>query len=484
MARGKQSTFERLQKKCRLSHSERKELARKLASEEPDLRVVHPDAAGIDVGNESHFASVPAGRDPLPVQEFGSWTKDLWRMADWLKQRGIKTVAMQSTGVYWMSVLEVLEQAGLEVYLVNARGTKNLPGRKSDVQECEWLRKLHTYGLLRNSFRPPAEIEGVRTVWRQRERVVQEAATAVQQMQKALTKMNVQLANAISDISGQTGMAIIRAIVGGEREPRVLAKFRDPRIRASEEEIAHSLEGNWREDLVWELKQVLAAYDFHQQQLASCDEKLQQCMKGLPDRAGVGGGAEEGQASEPGAQKRRRAKQRHKSKNQPEFDLGAELRRTMGVDLTQIDGINVMTAQTILAEIGPDVSAFPSEGNFSSWLMLAPWRDVSGGKVIRQPARRGQNRVANALRMAAQSLQRSETYLGAKYRQLRSRLDGVKAVKAMARYLACLVYRLLRYGQEWVDRGSAYYESKRQEREVKGLQRKAAALGLRLVATV
>lgn len=483
MARGRKSTFERLQK-GQLSRNERKKLSRKLAAEQPELIVVHPDAAGIDVGDESHYAAVPPGRDPQPVQEFGSWTRDLWRMADWLKQRGIKTVAMQSTGVYWVAVQEVLEKAGLEVYLVNARGTKNLPGRKSDVQECEWLRKLHTYGLLRNSFRPPAEIEGVRTVWRQRSRVVEEAGAAVQQMQKAMTKMNVQLANAISDISGQTGMAIIRAIVGGEQDPRVLAKFRDPRIRASEEEIAHSLEGNWREDVLWELQQVLKAYDFHQQELVECDQKLQQYLKALPDRKAVGRAEEVGEASEPGARKRRRGKQQHKSKNQPAFDLGLELRRTMGVDLTQIDGINVMTAQTILAELGADLRAFPSEGHFCSWLMLAPWRDVSGGKVIRQPARRGQNRVANALRMAAQSLQRSETYLGAKYRQLRARLEGTKAVKAMARYLACIVYRLMQYGQAWMDRGSAYYESKRQEREVKGLQRKAAALGLQVVATV
>lgn len=239
-------------------------------------------------------------------------------MADWLKQRGIKTVAMQSTGVYWVAVQEVLEKAGLEVYLVNARGTKNLPGRKSDVQECEWLRKLHTYGLLRNSFRPPAEIEGVRTVWRQRARVVEEAGAAVQQMQKAMTKMNVQLANAISDISGQTGMAIIRAIVGGEQDPRVLAKFRDPRIRASEEEIAHSLEGNWREDVLWELEQVLKAYDFHQEQLAECDRKLQQYMKALPDRKR--GGAQRRQG--------KRASRERGSGGGPSSDTRARINRS------------------------------------------------------------------------------------------------------------------------------------------------------------
>jgi transposase len=237
------STFERLRSGGQLSRQQRRELQQRLSAADPGLEIVHRDAAGIDVGNQSHFAAVPAGRDEQPVREFGSWTADLHRMAAWLKACGIRTVAMQSTGVYWIAVQEVLEQAGIEVYLVNARGTKNLPGRKSDVQECQWLMKLHTYGLLRNSFRPPEEIRAVRTIWRQRDRLVQEAGRAIQQMQKALTTMNIQLANAISDVSGVTGLAIIRAIVQGERDRWKLAELRDRRIRASEEEVAHSLEG-------------------------------------------------------------------------------------------------------------------------------------------------------------------------------------------------------------------------------------------------
>jgi len=250
MAKRKMSTFERLQR-GKWSREQRKELAQKL--EAADLTIVHPDAAGIDVGNESHFVAVPAGRDPQPVQEFGSWTADLQRMAAWLKACGIRTVAMQSTGVYWIAVQEVLEQAGLKVFLVNARGTKNLPGRKSDVQECQWLMKLHTYGLLANSFRPPEEIRAVRTIWRQRDRLVQDAGRAIQQIQKALTTMNIRLANAISDVSGVTGLAIIRAILKGERDPRELAKLRHPCIQASEEEVVRSLEGHWRDDVLFEL---------------------------------------------------------------------------------------------------------------------------------------------------------------------------------------------------------------------------------------
>src|SRR5215472_8408942 len=270
MTKRKKSTFERLES-GKWSRKERRELQRLLCAAEPGLSVVHPHAAGIDVGNESHFVAVPPDRDPQPVREFGSWTAALREMAEWLKSCGIRTVAMQSTGVYWVALQEVLEAAGLEVYLVSARGTKNLPGRKSDVQECQWLLKLHTYGLLRNSFHPPEQIRAVRTIWRQRDRLVKEAGREVQQMQKALTTMNVQLANAISDVSGVTGQAIIRAILRGERDPQQLAKLRDWRVAASEAEIAHSLEGNWREDVLFELQQVVDASDFHQKQIAACD---------------------------------------------------------------------------------------------------------------------------------------------------------------------------------------------------------------------
>jgi len=472
MAKRRLSTFERLQRGERLLRGERRELQRQLETSDPQLKIVHPDAAGIDVGNESHFVSVPAGRDENPVREFGSWTADLHRMAKWLKSCGIRTLALQSTGVYWIPLQEVLESEGLEVYVVNARGTKNLPGRKSDVQECQWLMKLHTYGLLRNSFRPPEQIRGVRTIWRQRGRLIEDAGRAVQQMQKALTTMNVQLANVISDISGVTGMAIVRAIVNGQRDPWALAKLRDKRIQASEQEIAHSLEGNWREEVLFELRQVVETYDFYRRQIAACDIELQIRLSALPNR-------QVSEDAEPDASKERPYKAARK--NQPQFDLRTELRRIFGVDLTRIDGIDVMTAQVILSELGPDLSAFPSEGDFSSWLELPPRRDITGGKVIRQKPRKSKNRVANALRMAAESLSRSDSYLGARYRRLRARLGGQPAVKAMARYLACLVHRLLTRGQQYVDRGAAYFEKKRGDREIIALQRKATELGLKLV---
>jgi transposase len=480
MAKRKMSTFERLQS-GKMNRTQRKELQQRLNAADPGLEVVHPDAAGIDVGNESHFVAVPAGRDAHPVQEFGSWTADLQRMAEWLKSRGIRTVAMQSTGVYWIALQEILEHHGIEVFLVNARGTKNLPGRKSDVQECQWLMKLHTYGLLRNSFRPPEEIRSVRTIWRLRDRLVKDAGRAIQQIQKALTTMNIRLANAISDVSGVTGQAIIRAILKGERDPRVLAKLRDRRIRASEEEVVRSLEGNWRDDVLFELRQVVECYDFYQQKMADCDQQLKSYLAVLPDRKVARETVVE--AAPQGSKRSKQRKAKTRLKNQPNFDIEAELRRSFGVDLMLIDGIKIMTAQVILSELGPDLSAFPSEAHFASWLELTPRRDISGGKVIKQKSRESKNRVANALRMAAEALSRSDSYLGARYRQLRGRLGGKKAVKAMARYLACLVYRLLTKGQDYVDRGAAFYEGKRAERDMTHLKRKAAELGMKLVPT-
>ena len=481
MAKRKMSTFERLRRGEKLGRRERKVLERCLQAEGPELEIVHPHAAGIDVGNKSHFVGIKPGSGEPAVQEFGSWTADLQRMVAWLQRHGVKTVAMQSTGVYWIALYEVLEQAGFEVYLVNARGTRNLPGRKSDVQECQWLRRLHTYGLLRNSFRPPEQIRALRTLWRLRERHVREAGRAIEQMQKALTTMNVQLANAVSDLSGATGLAIIRAILAGERDPWRLAKLRDRRVEASEAEIAHSLEGNWRDDVLFELQQVLEGYDFLGRQIACCDAELQKYMAVLPSREVPQTSPLTSTPAVEAAPAGKKARRKRPSKNAPSFDLAAELCRTTGVDLLSIDGINVMTAQTILSELGTDLRAFPSESHFSAWLGLAPQRDISGGKVVGHKSRRVKNRVATALRMAAEALSHSDSYLGARYRHLRARLGGLKAVKATARYLACLVYRLFTHGQAWVDRGSAEYERKRKGRELIALQRKASDMGLRLV---
>src|SRR6516165_9702807 len=268
-----------------MNRKERRETMRKIQSEELSLEVIHPHAAGIDIGNESHYVAVPPSRDSQPVRRFGCTTAELKAVANWLKQCGIRTVAMQSTGVYWIAAYDILEQAGLEVYLVNARDTKNLPGRKTDVQESQWLMKLHTYGLLRNSFRPSQETRTLRTYWRQRNDLIQSAGRHIQRMQKALTQMNIQLANVLSDLSGVTGQSILKAILAGGRDPHKLAKLRDPHVKASEEKIAQYLEGNWQEDLLFLLKQEQEGYEFCQKQIAACDQQLQQYVQGREDRS-------------------------------------------------------------------------------------------------------------------------------------------------------------------------------------------------------
>ena len=422
------------------------------------------------------------------MQEFGSWTADLQRLAEWLKACGIEQVVMQSTGVYWIAVYEVLEKAGLKVCLTNARDTKNLPGRKSDVQESQWLMKLHTYGLLRNSFRPPEEIRRIRSVWRLRDRHVTEAGRSIQHMQKALTSMNVQLANTISDLSGNSGQAIIRAILKGERDPYKLAKLKDYRVRASEEEIARSLEGNWQEEMVFELQQAVEAYDFCHRQITECDGRLQKYLAMLPKRevraevapAGQGEEAEEGEEKT----KKRKRKQKARRKNEPNLDLQTELTRICGVDLTSIDGVGVMTVQTFIAELGTDMSRWPTEDALVSWLKLSPNRPVTGGKVMRGMPNKTTNRASESLRMAASTLKESDSYLGARYRQLRGRLGSKGAIKAMAAHLARLMYRMLKHGQEWVDRGAQEHERRRQERDKQHLERKAKTLGYRLEPAV
>ena len=430
-----------------MNRKQRRDMMRKVQSQELSLEVVHPDAAGIDIGNESHYVAVPPSRDNQPVRRFGCTTGELKAMAAWLKQCAIQTVAMQSTGVYWVAVYDILQQAGLEVYLVNARDTKNLPGRKSDVQESQWLMKLHTYGLLRNSFRPSQEIRVMRTYWRQRNDLVRSAGRHILRMQKALTQMNLQLANVLTDISGATGQAIIKAILAGERDPHKLTEFRDPRVKASEEQIARSLEGNWQEDLLFVLKQEHEGYEFCQKQMAECDRQLQQYLQRREDRS----------HSAPLPEEKREGRLRKKKQgNTPQFDLREGLFRMSGTDLTRIDSIDVMTATTIVSEAGYDMNRWETEHHFVSWLRLCPDNRISGNKIIGKGRLPTNNPISIALKMAASSLRLSNTYLGAQFRRLRTKLGAPVAIKAMAAKLARLVYRMLRYGMKYVDKGAAF----------------------------
>jgi len=462
------------------NRKQRKDLARRLRSEDPGLEVMHPHAAGIDVGNSAHYVAVRPDRDPDPIRRFECFTTDLHRLADWLQQCGVTTVAMQSTGVYWIPLYEILDARGLEVYLVNARHTKNLPGRKSDVQESQWLLKLHTYGLLRNSFHPPAEIRVVRTYWRQRGDHVHAVSTCIQRMQKVLTQMNIQLANVISDLSGWTGQRIVRAILAGERDAETLAALSHPGIRATRDTIAKSLEGTWQPDLLFVLQQEVAMYDSYQQRIAECDQALEQHLKSIGDKvAETRPNPEPAPMTSPSARPRRRRKA---GSHAPQFDIGHELHRISGVDLTRIDGIDVGVAQTLISEVGVDMTRWNTEAHFASWLGLCPDNRISGDRVLRKGTRHVVNRAATALRLAATTLLRSQSYLGAQYRRLRGKLGAPKAITAMAHKLARLVYRMLKWGHEYVDKGLQYYEERHREQQVQLLKKRAAKLGLQLVA--
>jgi len=438
------------------------------------LDIVHPDAAGIDIGGSEHWVAIPPDRDERPVRCFDCFTADLEQMAEWLVQRGIRSVAMQSTGVYWIPVFEILQQHGLEVYLVNARHTKNLPGRKSDIAECQWLLKLHTFGLLHNSFQPTDEIRTARTLWRHRAGLVAQASSSIQRMQKALTEMNIQLANVLSDLSGVSGMHIVEAILDGERDPQQLAALADPQVKASQEVIAKSLRGNWRAELVFVLKQEVEMYRMYQKRMADCDRELQAHLRSMQPKVDP-----EAQPLGP------RKKGKRARGNAPQsFDLRTELYRITGVDWTQVDGIDVQVAQTVISEVGVDLSAFPSEKHFANWLGLCPTNDSSGGKVLNRRTPKVVNRAKAAFRQSASTLIRSNSYLGAQYRRLRTRLGAPKAITAMARKLACLFYRLLKHGKAYVDKGAEFYQQRYREQRIRAVLRQAKQLGLQVIQPV
>jgi transposase len=431
------------------------------------LEQINLNAAGIDIGAEEIYVAVPKGRDEETVRAFPTFTADLHQLADWLEACGIETVAMESTGIYWIPLYEILEARGFDVNLVNARHVKNVSGRKSDVLDCQWLQQLHTYGLLQPSFRPPQRICAIRSLVRHRDMLIQYRAAHIQHMQKALHLMNIQLTNVLSDITGVTGMKIIRAIVAGERDREVLAGYRDKRCAKTKLEIAKSLEGNYRREHLFALQQAVELYDFYAQQLQACDAELEALYNEFepPDQPGT-------PPPDPRTSKRR--------KNQPYFDLAQSLYRLTGVDLTEVDGLDALTVQTILSEIGTDMSAWPTVKHFASWLRLCPNNEVTGGKVKRRGTQPTQNRASTAFRVAAQSLARSDSARGAFYRRMRAKHGAPKAVTATAHKLARTVYFMLKRREPYRDPGADYYEEQYRARIVRNLQRKAAKLGMRL----
>lgn len=434
-----------------------------------DLGLLNLNAAGLDIGAEEIYACVPNDRDEMPVRKFGTYTVDLHKLADWLTACDIEMVAMESTGIYWIPAFEVLEMRGFAVSLVNARHLKNVPGRKSDVSDCEWLQQLHTYGLLRSSFRPDEEICALRALVRHRQGLIESRSQQIQLMQKALEQMNVKLTQVVSDITGVTGLSIIRAILQGERNAEELAKLRNPLCKKTEAEIAKALEGTYKSEHLFALRQALEAFDFYHHQLRVCDHEIETHYARLPS-APPGEGTSSPQA-----------KTRKRRKNQAHFDLAASLYRTAGVDLTAIDGIDALTAQTVIAEIGLDMSRWPTVKHFTSWLGLSPYNDISGGKVLRTSTKKTKNRANTALRIAAQTLHRSDSALGGFYRRIRAKQGPAKAITATAHKLARIVYYMLRDRTPYQDPGAQHYEQQYQQRVLRNLQRKAQRLGMQLV---
>ena len=425
--------------------------------------LVRPDCAGIDLGSREHFVAVPSDRGEPEVRSFGCFTVDLAAMGDWLLSLGIADVAMEATGVYWMPVYEALASRGLKVALVDGRAAKALPGRKSDVSDCQWIRDLHMHGLLRPCAVPDADILALRSYWRQRGRLVSQRSEQILLMQKALDQMNVQIHKVLTDLTGVSGMRILRAVLSGERDPKVLSSLLAARAKAKADLVEKALEGSWSSHHLFALEEAMATYDFLGERLSVLDARLDEEM------AKLGTGGSDGPP--PG----------RKSKNDPDFDLRARVTDALGVDPTTIDGIQAMTAATLLSEFGTDLSRFKSEKHFVSYLGLAPVNKITGGRIKSSRTKKVAHRASTALRVAANALHASASALGAYLRRLKGRIGPAKAVTATARKLAIAYYRLVVHGQAYVDCGEEAYNRRFKEQRLKRLSKQAKTLGMRLV---
>ena len=437
----------------------------------PQLAAVNLHAAGIDIGAEAHWVAVPPSDDPQPIRSFGACTADLEALADWLATCGSTTIALESTGVYWIPLFELLETRGFEVLLVDPQQVQKIKGRpKSDRHDCQWIQRLHTFGLLSGAFRPADQICVLRSYLRQRAMLLTSAAQHIQHMQKALTQMNIKLQHVVSDITGVTGLAILRAILAGERDPAKLAQLRDYRCKHDEATIARALQGNWRDEHLFALAQAVALYDVYHQKITECDQHIEAYLQTFADRS-------DGQPLPPPARPRKRGG------NQPAFAVREPLHRLSGVDLTQIEGIDETTSLVILSEIGLDMTRWPTVKHFTSWLGLCPHHRVSGGKVLSRRTKPCANRAATALRLAAACLHHSQSALGAFFRRMKARMGAPKAITATAHKLARLIYTMLKYGTAYVRQGMDEYEQQYHDRMVKNMTRRAKALGYTLVKT-
>lgn len=436
------------------------------------LPVLHPDAAGVDIGAEEIFVAVPADRDTKPVRCFPTFTRDLFEAAAWLKQCGVHTVAMESTSVYWIPLFQILEAEGFEVFLVNAQYVKHVPGRKTDVSDCQWIQYLHSVGLLRGSFRPAGMICAMRALWRHRESLIQMAAQHVLHMQKSLNQMNLQLHHVLSEITGLSGLRILDAILAGERDPLKLAELCHARVKSSRDKIAKALEGDYRSEHLFALKQSLAGYRYYQHQIEEVDQEIRRQLAELPAAQNV----------EPMLPKRTKKHPYVKRHYEPtSFNLRAELYRIYGVDLTNVPGISAVTAHTILCEIGTDLSRFRNASAFASWLGLCPEKQISGGKLLYTRTRPVRSRVALALRLGANSLHHADNYLGEFFRRMKRKLGKPPAVTATAHKLARIIFHLLTNREEYNEAILLKSQKEDSARTEIRLRKQAAALGFELI---
>lgn len=435
-------------------------------SVQQDWPAINPHAAGVDLGSREHWVAVPQDRDPQPVRGFGTFTADLEALAQWLKACRVTSVAMEATGVYWIPLFQLLERQGFQVLLVNARQIKNVSGRKSDVLDCQWIQRLHTYGLLGASFRPADPYCVARSYLRYRDELVAARSTQTQHMQKALAQMNVQLNQVLSDVNGQSGLAIIEAILKGERNPLTLAALANIRVKASQNQIAKALVGDYRAEHLFQLQSAFDLYHTYEAKIAACDQALARELEQLPDRV------------DPKV-KPLPAKIDAQKKIDETLRLG--LYRKLGVDVTAVEGVGALVGLTLLTEVGPDLSRFKTEKHFTSWLGLCPDNRISGGKVLSCRTRRVVNRLSDVLRLAATTLERSQTALGAYYRRMKAKLGAAEGITAMAHKLARILYRLLQQGEAYVRQGLVDYEKKHQARKLRNLQQAAESLGFELI---
>ena len=433
---------------------------------------VNQDAAGVDIGAEEIVVCVAGAESTQIVKAFGNYTVDLQSIGKWLKEHNVKTVAMESTGVYWIPLFEELERQGLECLLISSRSLRRVSGRKSDIQDAQWIQTLHRYGLLESSFRPQGELVALRTLLRHRAQLLEHRSPHIQHIQKALLQMNVQLSQALSDVTGETGLAIIRAIVAGERDPHKLAGLRDRNCKKSAEEIGKALTGTWRAEHLFVLKQALELYDFYTQQVEACDAEVDRMYAMTrPDW----------EAGELKALPQKKRNSHSKNAPQKQAEIRKHLQRISGVDLSVVDGFGVSLAQTVIMEVGTEMGKFPSEKHFCSWLGLAPKHEISGAKVLKNKTLKTKNRAGQAFRMAAQSVKRADCVFGSLYRRLKSRLDKAQATVATAHAIARVVYRMLKYKVEYEKINVEEYEQKYKDQQIKYMKKKAEKLGFQLV---